>query len=150
VGAGAGLSGTAERLRHNQQRNRATPWKLFIRRDGQVGRSATERRPATVDLFYELPNPDGRFRPGERVEVVLPLAGETQSLVVPRAAILRDIHGVAWVYTNSAEHTFERHRVEVHFTTKELSILSRGPAAGTLVVVDGAAELFGTEFGAGK
>jgi len=105
---------------------------------------------ATVDLFYELPNADGHFRPGERVEVVLPLAGETKSLVVPRAAILRDIHGVAWVYVNSAEHTFERHRVEVHFTTKELSILSRGPAAGTLVVVDGAAELFGTEFGAGK
>jgi len=28
--------------------------------------------------------------------------------------------------------------------------LSLGPAAGTSVVVDGAAELFGTEFGAGK
>jgi multidrug efflux pump subunit AcrA (membrane-fusion protein) len=104
----------------------------------------------TVDLFYELPNPDGRFRPGERLEIVLPLKGQTESLVVPRAAILRDIHGVAWVYVNSAEHTFERHRVEVHFTTKELSILSQGPEAGTLVVVDGAAELFGTEFGAGK
>jgi RND family efflux transporter MFP subunit len=105
---------------------------------------------ATVDLFYELPNNDGRFRPGERVEVILPLAGETESLVVPRAAILRDIHGVAWVYVNSAEHTFERHRVEVHFTTNDLAVLSQGPAAGTLVVVDGTAELFGTEFGAGK
>jgi membrane fusion protein, heavy metal efflux system len=105
---------------------------------------------ATIDLFYELPNADGRFRPGERVEVVLPLKGETESLTVPRAAILRDIHGVAWVYTNSAEHTFERHRVEVHFTTSELAVLSRGPKVGTSVVVDGAAELFGTEFGAGK
>ena len=105
---------------------------------------------ATIDLFYELPNPDGRFRPGERVEVILPLEGETESLVVPRAAILRDIHGVAWVYVNSAENTFERHRVEVHFTTNDLAILSRGPEAGTSVVVDGTAELFGTEFGAGK
>ena len=105
---------------------------------------------ATVDLFYELPNPDGHFRPGERVEVVLPVNGETEALVVPRAAVLRDIHGVAWVYVKSAEHTFERHRVEVHFTTKELSVLSHGPAAGTPVVVDGTAELFGTEFGAGK
>lgn len=105
---------------------------------------------ATVDLFYELPNPDGRFRPGERVEIVLPLKGQSKSLVVPRAAILRDIHGVAWVYVNSAEHTFERHRAEVHFTTSKLSVLSRGPKVGTLVVVDGAAELFGTEFGAGK
>jgi len=105
---------------------------------------------ATIDLFYELPNSDGRFRPGERVEVVLPMQGETESLVVPRAAVLRDIHGVAWVYVNSTEHTFERHRAEVHFTTDKLAVLSRGPAVGTPVVVDGAAELFGTEFGAGK
>ena len=105
---------------------------------------------ATVDLFYELPNSDGSFRPGERVEVVLPLQGETEALVVPRAAILRDIHGVAWVYVKSVEHTFERRRVEVHFTTHDLAILSQGPEAGTPVVVNGAAELFGTEFGAGK
>ena len=105
---------------------------------------------ATVDLFFELSNSDRRFNPGERVEVVLPLKGDTESLVVPRAAILRDIHGVAWVYVKSAEHTYERHRAEVHFTTNELSVLSRGPDAGTSVVVDGAAELFGTEFGAGK
>jgi membrane fusion protein, heavy metal efflux system len=105
---------------------------------------------ATVDLFYELSNTDGRFHPGERVEVTLPVAGTTESLVIPRAAILRDIHGIAWVYVNSADQTFERHRVEVHFTTDELSVLSRGPEVGTPVVVDGAAELFGTEFGAGK
>ena len=105
---------------------------------------------ATVDLYYELSNTDNRFRQGERVEVILPLEGETESLVIPRAAVLRDIHGVAWVYVNSAEHTFERHRVEVHFTTNETSVLSRGPAVDTRIVVDGAAELFGTEFGAGK
>lgn len=105
---------------------------------------------ATVDLFYELPNPAGRFHPGERVEVTLPIAGETESLVIPRAAVLRDIHGIAWVYVKSAEHTFERHRVEVHFTTESLVVVSRGPEVGTPVVVDGAAELFGTEFGAGK
>ncbi|MFT4559525.1 MAG: cobalt-zinc-cadmium efflux system membrane fusion protein, partial [Planctomycetaceae bacterium] len=105
---------------------------------------------ATVDLFYELPNTDNRFRQGERVEVILPLEGQAESLVIPRAAVLRDIHGVAWVYVNSAEHTFERHRVEVHFTTKDTAVLSRGPTVGTKIVVDGAAELFGTEFGAGK
>lgn len=104
----------------------------------------------TVDLYYELPNSDGRFRPGERVEVTLPLIGETESAVVPRAAVLRDIHGIAWVYVNSAEHEFRRHRIEVHFTTSDSAILSQAPDIGTLVVVDGAAELFGTEFGAGK
>lgn len=105
---------------------------------------------ATIDLFYELPNGDGVFRPGERVEVVLPVAGETESLVIPRAAVLYDIHGIAWVYVKSAEHTFERHRVELRFTTTDAAILNRGPQPGTPVVVDGVAELFGTEFGAGK
>ncbi len=103
-----------------------------------------------VDLFYQLPNQDGRYSPGEPVEVVLPMKGESESLLVPRAAILRDIHGIAWVYVNSAEQEFRRHRVEVDFTTEELAILSEGPPVGTRVVVDGVAELFGTEFGAGK
>ncbi len=104
----------------------------------------------SVDVFFELKHQEGRFAPGEPVEVILPLLGETQSLVVPRAAILRDIHGNAWVYVNSASHEFRRHRVEVEFTTSELAVLSRGPEVGTAVVVDGVAELFGTEFGAGK
>jgi RND family efflux transporter MFP subunit len=105
---------------------------------------------ATVDLFYKLDNSGGRFHPGERVEVILPMTDETESLVVPRAAILRDIHGIAWVYVNTAKQTFQRHRVEVHFTTDDLAVLSQGPPQGASVVVDGTAELFGTEFGAGK
>lgn len=105
---------------------------------------------ATVDLFYLLDNSAGKFHPGERVEVTLPLAGETESLVVPRAAIIRDIHGVAWVYENSAKHEYRRRRVEVHFTTEKLAVLSQGPAVGTSIVVDGVAEIFGAEFGNGK
>lgn len=105
---------------------------------------------SSVDLFYELNNADHSFAPNEPIQIVLPLKGEAQSLVVPRAAILRDIHGIAWVYIRSAENEFRRHRVEVEFTTEEHSILSAGPDVGTDVVVDGAAELFGTEFGAGK
>lgn len=105
---------------------------------------------ATVHLFYELPNSEGGFHPGERLEVILPLMGNKESLIVPRAAILRDIHGIAWVYVKSAEHEYHRVRVEVHYTTSELAVLSGGPPAGTPVVVNGTAELFGTEFGAGK
>ena len=73
-----------------------------------------------------------------------------ESLVVPRAAVLRDIHGIGWVYIKSGEHQFERARVTVQFNTEELAVLRHGPQPGTPVVVDGAAELFGTEFGAGK
>ncbi len=105
---------------------------------------------ASIDLYYQLDNPENRFHPGERVSVNVPLKGETESLVVPRASIVRDIHGVAWVYVKSAEHEFYRERVNVRFTTKELAILANGPLVGSEVVVQGTAELFGTEFGAGK
>ena len=105
---------------------------------------------ATVDLYYEIENADGRLHPGERVGVTLPLNVEAQSLVAPWAAVLHDIHGTTWVYEQTAESVFRRRRVLVQYTTGDLAVLASGPDVGTKVVVDGAAELFGTEFGAGK
>ncbi len=105
---------------------------------------------ASIDLYYELDNTTGRFRPGERVSVHVQLKGETESRVVPHAAILRDIHGTPWVYVQTGETEFRRVRTAVKFTTADLAVLSLGPEVGANVVVDGAAELFGTEFGAGK
>lgn len=105
---------------------------------------------ATVDLFYSLPNPDGLFRPGERVTVDLPLSTDAPRLTIPRAAVLRDIHGTTWVYERTAPRTYRRTRVLVDFTEGDTAILGYGPAVGTEVVTDGAAELFGTEFGAKK
>lgn len=104
----------------------------------------------SVDLYFRLDNSTGQFLPGQRVMVDLPMNGERESLVVPRAAVIRDIHGIGWVYTRSGPHQFERARVTVQFTTDALAVLSSGPAEGTEIVVDGSAELFGTEFGAGK
>lgn len=104
---------------------------------------------ATVDLFYELPNPDAAFRPGQRVGVVLATTATRQRLVAPRAAILYDIFGGAWVYQETAPQTYVRTRVELVDVLGESAVIARGIAAGALVVTDGAAELFGTEFGAG-
>ncbi|MEZ6125997.1 MAG: efflux RND transporter periplasmic adaptor subunit [Planctomycetaceae bacterium] len=105
---------------------------------------------SSVDLYYEVDNTDQRFRPGERVEVQVPLLGSEDSFVVPRSAVLRDIYGTAWVYEKSGDHEFRRHRVAVAFTTDKFAVLNLGPPEGTQIVTDGAAELFGTEFGAGK
>ena len=105
---------------------------------------------ASIDMYYAVENHEGRFRPGERVAIHVPLRGADESLVVPRAAVLRDIHGTGWVYVKSGEHEYRRERVSVVFNTEELAVLSLGPEVGANVVVDGAAELFGTEFGAGK
>jgi cobalt-zinc-cadmium efflux system membrane fusion protein len=104
----------------------------------------------SVDLFYELPNADSRFRPGQRVSVALGLKGTRMSTVTPYASLLYDIHGGSWVYENPSPGVFVRSRVEVDYITGDLAVLRRGPATGTVVVTEGAAELFGTEFGGGK
>jgi hypothetical protein len=106
--------------------------------------------PATVDLFYELENADGSLRPGQKVTVRIPIEGETESLVVPAAAVLYDIHGGTWSYEKTAPQTFTRRRIEVRYVSDMGAVLARGPQPGARVVTAGAAELFGTEFGIGK
>jgi len=105
---------------------------------------------ATVDLYFELPNAGGLFRPGERLAVTLSLRTEESSLTVPFNAVLHDIHGGQWVYENTAPQTFVRRRVQVSRVAGTDAVLASGPPAGTKVVTDGAAEIFGTELGPGK
>jgi cobalt-zinc-cadmium efflux system membrane fusion protein len=105
---------------------------------------------ASADVFFEMPNSEGAFRPGEKVGVRLKLRGGERRLVVPSSALLYDIHGGTWVYERSAPHAFVRRRVEVGDVVDSLVVLRRGPRVGAKVVTVGAAELFGTEFGAGK
>ncbi len=104
----------------------------------------------TVDLYYEVDNHEGKLRPGQRVGITLPLRGEAEGLVVPAAALVRDINGGAWVYESLGKHAFGRRRVVVSRVDGPDAVLAMGPKAGTKVVTDGAAELFGTEFGGGK
>ena len=105
---------------------------------------------AGVDLYYSLANLNNRFRPGERVAVRLPRRESETGLVVPKAALLHDAYGGTWVYVVREPRVYVRQRVVVADITGSLAVLSQGPAAGARVVTDGAAELFGVEFGAGK
>jgi RND family efflux transporter MFP subunit len=105
---------------------------------------------ATADLYFDVANPEGRFRPGERVYVTLPLTDQEERLVIPRDAVLWDIQGTSWVYVHSGPEEYRRARILIDFTTDTEAVLSYGPDPGTEVVTAGAAELFGTEFGAKK
>lgn len=102
---------------------------------------------ATVDLFFALDNRDQAYRVGQRVAVALPLGGTAAALSVPTAAIVRDIYGGEWVYRRTAPNTYVRQRIEVASLAGNQALLARGLARGAEVVTDGAAELFGTEFG---
>lgn len=104
----------------------------------------------TVDLYYEVDNHDGRLRPGQRVGVTLPLKGDSESLVVPNGAVLYDLNGGAWVYESLGKHAYARRRIVVDRVVGNEAVLAVAPKPGTLVVTDGAAELFGTEFAGSK
>ena len=105
---------------------------------------------SSADLYYEVDNRDLRLRPGQRIGVELPMSKSETSLIVPSGAILYDVYGNTWVYVETGEREYTRRRVAIRFVDGEEAILSAGPETGTPVVVDGSAELFGTEFGAGK
>ncbi len=69
--------------------------------------------------------------------------------VVPYAAVLYDVNGVTWVYTNPEPLVFVRHRIVVDYIEGANAVLLDGPVLGTEVVTVGAAELFGAEFEVG-
>ena len=110
---------------------------------------------SSADLYYEVDNRSLGLRPGQRVGVDMPMTSLTEALVVPMAAVLYDIYGGTWVYVQESASKdgfvkFRRSRIMLEWVEGDQAILSAGPALGSEIVTDGSAELFGTEFGAGK
>ncbi|MDR4494625.1 MAG: efflux RND transporter periplasmic adaptor subunit [Nitrospirales bacterium] len=105
---------------------------------------------ATVDLFYEVANSNKEWQLGQKVQVLVPLQQTGESLVVPWSAVIMDIYGGTWVYNRRAPHTFVRERVQVSFIHGSEAVLASGPTPGSEIVIQGAAELFGTEVGFSK
>jgi RND family efflux transporter MFP subunit len=115
-----------------------------------AGPPAADPQAASADLYFEFDNRASAFRPGQKVGVSLPSGAAGRSLTVPDSAVVYDYQGGAWIYVNTAPHVYVRRRVDVIRTVGRDVVLGRGPAAGARVVTAGVAELFGTEFGAGK
>lgn len=105
---------------------------------------------ATVDVFYTMPNTEGKFTPGQRLGVTIPLTDAKESLTVPWAAVVFDVNGGTWVYEQSGPRRYNRRRVVVGYSVGADAVLTGGPAAGAKVVTAGAQELFGAETGFSK
>lgn len=69
--------------------------------------------------------------------------------VVPYGAVLYLADGKTSVYVTSAANVYVREPITVDHIEGDRAILSAGPAAGTMVVSVGPAELYGTETGVG-
>jgi membrane fusion protein, heavy metal efflux system len=105
---------------------------------------------STVHLYYRLANPDLRFRPGEKLMVSLRGSSSRDWIQVPWSSVVFDTHGGSWVYESLGDRRYARRRVDLDHSAGGKAYLRGGIAAGTPVVVEGVAELWGFEFGTGK
>ena len=64
---------------------------------------------------------------------------------MPYAALLYDTSGDTWAFANPEPLVYMREHIKVDRIDGDKAILAEGPAAGTLVVTVGAAELYGSE-----
>lgn len=122
----------------------------------------TKIEPAHVDHIEgsELNRLTLTQRAVDRIEIKTDTVSDLQSTVlnnlnskligtVPYSSILYDSNGKSWVYKNSEPLVYSRHEIQVDFIEGNTVALLDGPAPGTTIVTQGAAELFGIEFKVG-
>ena len=76
-------------------------------------------------------------------------APDRTGTVVPYAAILYDLEGNTWVYTNTQGLDFVRAAVKVDRIEGDAAFLAEGPPVGTKVATVGVSEFHGVEAGVG-
>lgn len=70
--------------------------------------------------------------------------------VVPYAAVIYDIEGNTWVYTNPAPLTYVREQIVVEHIDGDTAFLSQKMRSKSPVVIVGVAEIYGAETGVSK
>jgi hypothetical protein len=83
----------------------------------------------------------------ERIGVETVSASGTE---VPYAAVVYDIEGNAWIYTNPEPLTFVREQVVIDHIDGDKAVLAESLSSELDVVTVGVAELWGTETGVSK
>ena len=105
---------------------------------------------AVINLIYKLPpNPKG-VSAGQSAGALVKTKDSGRFFCVPGASIIMDIYGNEYVYVKVGENTYARKHVEVKQRLGDKAVISRGLTGNEEVITDGAAEVFGAEFGFGK
>lgn len=88
---------------------------------------------------------------GQKLLVEFPMkADESPQLIVSAAAVIYDVNGLTWIYTNPEPLTYLRVPIVVDYFVDDIAVLLKGPPVGTKVVTVGVAELYGIDTGVGK
>ena len=116
---------------------------------GQVVNAPDPKEAATA-LYCVIDTDQTAFVEEQRVfvEVSMASSGAMQK-IVPYAAVLYDLNGETWVFTNPEPLVYVRAPITVDYIEGDLAVLSEGPPAGTEIVTAGASELYGAETGIG-
>jgi hypothetical protein len=124
---------------------------------GQAPATATKIQPATVEKIAEtglnrlvLTEKAAQRLAIQTTQVREEQVNGSQRKVIPYAALIYDLKGATWTYTNPAPLTFVREAITVDHIEGDKVVLMEGPAVGTAVVTVGVAELYGTDTGIGK
>jgi hypothetical protein len=105
--------------------------------------AATKR--AQVTLTEDAVN-----RLGVHTAAIAGAPASKAKLAMPTAALFYDEAGDTWAWVMGQPRVYERQHVTVSTIEGDTVALSDGPPAGTQVVTQGAAELYGTEVGVGE
>jgi hypothetical protein len=109
--------------------------------------TATGYEPAKLeeineDLKQVTLTEEGAARTGLKTARIRQSGGKK---IVPYAALIYDTEGNTYVYTSPKRLTYLRKEVEVDRIDGNRAVVSKGPAAGTVVVTVGAAQVHGAE-----
>jgi hypothetical protein len=123
---------------------------MFAEFDEQLGFDDDEDDNNLVG-YYVVNETEHNLLKGQKLLVEFSgTAVEGTRLMVPSAAVVYDINGQTWVYTNPETLTYLREPILVDYFLDGTAVLLEGPTAGTRVATVGVAELFGTDTGVGK
>jgi hypothetical protein len=83
----------------------------------------------------------------ERIDVQ---TDAVNGMVIPYAAVIYDIEGNTWIYTNPAPLTFVRAPIEIDHIEGDQAFLSQALESDAPIVTVGVAEIYGAETGVSK
>lgn len=98
--------------------------------------NAVDPASGTLLLKGEIDNGDGRFVPGQTVDVRLVLSVDPNALVVPAVAVTTGQQG-AFVYVLQPDSTVASRPVVVRRADADVAVIASGLARGETVVTDG-------------
>lgn len=116
---------------------------------GQIPVTGEKISPSTVEEIEgsDLKQVILTERAAERIGVqTVPVNGQ----VVPYSAVIYDIEGNTWIYTNPAPLTFVRAPIVVDYIEGDQAFLSQALESDDPIVTVGVIEIYGTETGVSK